>query len=179
MRVGLIIGHKASSQGASSSEGRARLTEYKFNEELAHAIAKQFDSVPDITPVVVYRNTYSELPNDINQLGVDFAISLHCNAFNTEASGTEVLYYHSSERGKELAEILQACLVGVLALPDRGIKPKHSEDRGGYLLRETNMPCVIAEPFFIDNQIDLIAAGVRYEQLVQAYTTAILTFAGS
>jgi N-acetylmuramoyl-L-alanine amidase len=84
-----------------------------------------------------------------------------------------VLYYHSSDAGRTIAEILQRCLVDFLSLPDRGIKPKTSEDRGGYLLRYTNAPCVIAEPFFIDNDHDLARAQEDLYGLAAAYTNAI------
>ncbi len=84
-----------------------------------------------------------------------------------------MLYYHSSDAGRTIAEILQRCLVDFLSLPDRGIKPKTSEDRGGYLLRYTNAPCVIAEPFFIDNDHDLARAHEDLYGLAAAYTNAI------
>ena len=61
---------------------------------------------------------------DINDTEADFAISLHCNAFNREASGTEVLYYHKSKTGEKIAKILQSSLVEALGINDRGIKPK-------------------------------------------------------
>jgi N-acetylmuramoyl-L-alanine amidase len=88
-------------------------------------------------------------------------------------SGTEVLYYHTSQKGKQMAEILQNHLVTYLGLKDRGIKPKSAEDRGGYLLRYTNAPCVIAEPFFIDNDQDLSVAMLNKSGLADAYIKAI------
>ena len=74
-----------------------------------------------------------------------------------------------------MAEILLNHLVEHLKLPDRGIKPKTSEDRGGYLLRYTNAPCVIAEPFFIDNDSDLARAqeDKDIDELAVAYAKAI------
>ena len=72
-----------------------------------------------------------------------------------------------------MAEILQNAMVGYLKLPNRGVKPKTSEDRGGYLLRYTEAPCVIAEPFFIDNNDDLARAQEDLEGLAEAYAGAI------
>ena len=54
-----------------------------------------------------------------------------------------------------------------------GVKPKKSEDRGGYLLRYTHAPCVIAEPFFIDNDEDLARAREDPDGLALAYARAI------
>ena len=164
----LVIGHKKSSSGAINA--KSNLSEFDFNEDLALRIEKK---VERSKVQRVYRRTYEELPGDINALGPDFIISLHCNAFNTQASGTEVLYYHKSEGGRKMAEILLAHLHKCLDLTDRGIKPKTAEDRGGYLLRCTWAPCVIAEPFFIDNDEDLSRAQKSLDGLAGAYAAAI------
>lgn len=164
----LVIGHKKRSPGAKNVE--ANLTEFDFNEDLALRIEKK---VQNGEIQRIYRRTYKELPDDINTLEPDFIVSLHCNAFNGKVSGTEVLYYHKSERGKEIAEILLNHLIEHLKLPNRGIKPKTTEDRGGYLLCYTNASCVIAEPFFIDNDDDLARAQEDMDGLVAAYAAAI------
>ena len=164
----LVIGHKKSSPGAINVN--SNLTEFDFNDDLALRIEKK---IRNAEVQRIYRRTYKELPDDINALEPDFVISLHCNAFNGRASGTEALYYHKSEKGKKMAEILLNHLVEHLKLPDRGIKPKTSEDRGGYLLRYTNAPCVIAEPFFIDNDQDLSRAKENLEGLAAVYASSI------
>jgi len=164
----LVIGHKKYSPGAINAD--TGLSEFEFNEDLALRIEKRLEKVKIQR---IYRRTYNELPSDINALKPDFVVSLHCNAYDTKASGTEVLYYHKSEKGKQMASVLQAHLLECLHLPDRNIKPKSSEDRGGYLLRNTDAPCVIAEPFFIDNNDDLSRAQEDMEALSMAYVRAI------
>jgi len=164
----LVIGHKKSSKGAVNVNHN--ITEFDFNEAVALRIEKRVKKT-DIQRI--YRRTYSELPGDVNGLEPDFTVSLHCNAFNGKASGTEVLYYHKSKMGEKIAGILLNNLVGYLKLPNRGIKPRTTEDRGGYLLRYTKAPCVISEPFFIDNDSDLDRARDDIEGLVAAYATAI------
>jgi N-acetylmuramoyl-L-alanine amidase len=164
----LVIGQKKSSPGARKAN--ADLREFDFDENLAISIEKK---VQGARIQRIYRRTYSELPSDINALGPDFIVSLHCNAFNKRVSGTEVLYYHKSQTGKRMAEALLNHLVKHLGLPNRGVKPKTSEDRGGTLLRYTDAPCVITEPFFIDNDRDLARAQEDMEGLVAAYATAI------
>jgi len=164
----LVIGHKKHSPGAVNA--KMGLTEFDFNEELALRIEKR---VKNVEIQRIYRRTYKQLPYDINVLEPDFILSLHCTAFNERASGTEVLYYHKSKKGRKIAKLLQKRLVGKLKLPDRGVKPKTSEDRGGYLLRNTDAPCIIAEPFFIDNDDDLARAKKKIEGLAAAYVKAI------
>jgi len=168
----LVIGHKKTSPGASNKQ--SGVSEFKFNDALAQ------DIEPEVSGVLVqrvYRRTYNALPGDINELNPDFILSLHCNAFNTQTSGTEVLYYHRSVKGTRFAEILNEHLVQALGLPNRGVKPKASEDRGGYLLRNTVAACVIAEPFFIDNDSDFEVANEKRDALVKAYAAAITAIA--
>jgi N-acetylmuramoyl-L-alanine amidase len=168
----LVVGHKKTSPGAENK--KSRLTEFDYNDELAREIEK---AVKGVKVQRVYRRTYNTLPGDIDDLNPDFIVSLHCNAYNGKATGTEVLYYHRSKKGEKIAKLLNSELVGALGLKDRGIKPKTSEDRGGYLLRNTNAPCVIAEPFFIDNDDDLRAAKKNRKALVSAYAFAIKAIA--
>lgn len=164
----LVIGHSAASPGAINLASGVQ--EFEFNDALAKQIEAQTRNV-DVHRI--YRRNYQQLPSDINATNPDFVIDLHCNAFNGRASGTEVLYYHRSTKGKQIAEITLTHLVTTLELPNRGSKAKTTEDRGGYLLRYTDSPCIIVEPFFIDNDADLARAYQRYDKLVLAYVTAI------
>lgn len=164
----LVIGHKKNSPGASNAA--SGLTEFDYNDRLAMDIEKE---VQGVALQRVYRRTYRSLPDDINELAPDFVISLHCNAFNKEVSGSETLYYHRSLIGEKMARILQKQIVRVLKLKDRGIVSRTAEDRGGYLLSYTKAPCVIVEPFFIDNDEDLRLAQKKHSRLVSAYAKAI------
>lgn len=174
MKVGLIIGHKAESPGACNK--KHGVCEYGFNDQLAIDI---YDSMkknhPYVHLILIRRITYKGLPTHVNAVNPSFAISMHCNAINGKLNFTETLYYHTSERGKRLAEIVQSEMVNALGFRDRGIKPKTVEDRGGTLLRYTNMPVVIAEPFFIDNNSAFEEVlNNKYDLLKQAYINSLL-----
>lgn len=172
-KIALVVGHSDRSRGACNKIG---LCEYDYNKELADLISSLLVTLGEYDPVVVYRDTYRDLPNKINEIEPNLIISLHCNAFNTKASGTETLYHHRSSMGREFAKIVQASMVEILGLPDRGIKSKTSEDRGGYLLRYTHAPCLILEPFFIDNDDDLqCGLGLKIE-LAEAIAGSIKKF---
>jgi len=174
MKVAVVIGHSKQSQGATNAVFGA--SEFEFNERLAHDITFNFSehNMADEI-VVVYRTDYAELPQKINNLNVDLVVSLHANAYNTITSGCETLYYHASNKGKAIAKIFQERLSGLMKTKDRGIKPKHSEDRGGYILRYTKAPCIICEPFFIDNDGDFLLADSLFEKgdLTTTYCVAI------
>lgn len=174
--VALIVGHSHEVRGAGNKE--LGIYEYDFNKTLADKIAPILIDL-GYNPVVVYRDTYVGLPAKVNQVNPDIAVSLHCNAFNTQASGSEVLHYDGSKKGKLLATYLQKSIVGVMRENDRGVKPisyghvGKAGDRGGYLVAKTTMPTVIAEPFFIDNPDSLTKAQELMNELALAYATAI------
>lgn len=159
--VAIVIGHKRSSPGARNA--KLSITEFDYNKELSMLIDKELNQV-GIRTALVYRKTYSELPDDVNLLNPRVAISLHCNAFNGRASGSEVLYFHTSESGKELGEYILTRVVHTLGLPNRGVKPSTSEDRGGFFLRYVNCTAVIVAPLFIDNDSD---ASIGVEKKVE------------
>jgi N-acetylmuramoyl-L-alanine amidase len=168
MRVALVIGHNKHNVGACNDS--FEVCEYEFNKHLSYLIENYLEeNYSDITVDRVFRKTtYYNLPNEINELEPDIIVSLHCNAFNNEVSGTETLYHYSSEKGKKLAYELQKGIVDVLELPDRGIKPTNFNDRGGFLLSKTKAVCVIIEPFFIDNDDDYLVAKSMERQLAEA-----------
>lgn len=174
--VGLIVGHSSTKKGAGNKE--KDIYEFDFNDLLVSHISPTLIEL-GYNPITIYRDTYAGLPNKVNEVIPDIAISLHCNAFNTKASGSEVLYYDGSKKGKHLAQLLQTAVVGALGENDRGVKPisyghvGKAGDRGGYLVAKTTMPTVIAEPFFIDNSTSLDNAMGKVSELAEAYASAI------
>ncbi|HEF1856300.1 MULTISPECIES: N-acetylmuramoyl-L-alanine amidase [Bacillus] len=113
----------------------------------------------------------------------DIFISVHANAFNGNAKGTETYYYKSSksektnphvEESRVLAEKIQTRLVEALQTRDRGVK--HGDL---HVIRENDMPAVLTELAFIDNGIDYsklstengrqIAAEAIYEGILDYY----------
>ena len=164
--IALVIGHRKGSQGAYNA--KHDLTEWMFNREVATRVQAE---VPEC--VIIHRHTYSVLPAQINVWDPKVVVSLHCNAYNTKAHGTETLYYDGSAKGQRLALIFQRHVVDALGLTDRGVKPKTSDDRGGYMLAETKAPAIICEPFFIDNNAELEAVlRDNKDALVNAYIAA-------
>ncbi|MFD2446727.1 N-acetylmuramoyl-L-alanine amidase [Bacillus sp. CGMCC 1.16607] len=82
-------------------------------------------------------------------------ISIHANASNGKASGTETFYYRSAavnpnwEDSSLLASFIQERMVQAWNLPDRGIK-----NGDLHVLRENTMPAVLVELGFIDRATD-------------------------
>lgn len=168
-RVVFVVGHSFYDNGAENKHNGA--TEYKFNLEVAHWIM-QNERFKDIDTIIKARNaSYGELPEEIDTLNPDLIICLHANACNEEAQGTEMLYWHTSSKGKAAAGVLQEHMVKALGLNDRGAKPRYQGEDGWPVLKETEAPCVIGEPFFID-AIDPIGMEL-VEKVGRAYLEAV------
>lgn len=164
------IGHSKNSPGAVNKKHNT--SEFLFNEALAKDVLADSHAL-DVKVELFYRSTYDALPREINARNPDVVLSLHCNAFDTKARGCETLYYHSSSKSKGIAQICQNNLVKALQAVDRGIKPKHADDRGGYQLRYVKAPIVIMEPFFIDNDMELENAYKNLDLLTYAILNSI------
>jgi len=175
MNIAIVIGHSRTKQGAVNK--RSGLTEFAYNEPLALEIGEALAKIGH-TVNIIYRHAYNQLPHDINTTNPDIVVSLHCNAYNEKATGSEVLYWNTSLRGKQAAQIFLDAICESLKLSCRGIKPKNLKSRGGFVLRNTDAPCIILEPFFIDNDLDLQRAIKNHYQFAQALIVAfeILSF---
>lgn len=85
----------------------------------------------------------------INEAKPDLVVSIHQNSYHQEPiSGGQVFYYKSSEKGKELAEILQKRFDYVLGEENRRIAKANDNY---YLLLHVKEPIVIVECGFLSN----------------------------
>ena len=172
-RVLLIVGHSPRSPGARNlgptMEPGDDTYEFYFNGPIATKIARILNARGVEAEVDLYQSGGGNVARWSG--ASDLLVEFHCNAFNREASGTEVLYAAGSVKGKAAAQIMQTHLVQALGLPSRGIKSKVRSDRGGYLLMGVSQVALIPEPFFIDNDGDLERA--RSSDLVSAYVAAV------
>lgn len=172
-KVCVDIGHTPAKPGAVAKDG---VTEYEQNILLANLIAQELHAI-ELIPVVIYRDTYSNLPNLINATHADICISVHANAASTPAAtGTETLYYEHSERSKSLAAIVQQEMNACLGLKDRGVKSLSLDDRGYSLVKKTNMPHVIIEPYFLSNHRDTAIANAKMEELAESIASACASY---
>ena len=107
--------------------------------------------------------------NDFSLEKVTLAIEVHFNSdFQHSQSGFETLYCPSSEKGKQVAKIVNDSLIGIFP-KNRGIKEGwYKMDRPGvedypgdvegdekpdYFLKATNPIALILEPEFIHNRV--------------------------
>ncbi len=145
MKIFLNAGHGGNDPGAV---GKSGLKE----KDVAARVVKILEErlVLNGYPVQTYQEKYryTEVSKEENKSGATLFISIHCNsAANPNAYGTEVLYYPTSNKGKELAQILQKELTKSTGLYNRGIKPRGDL----HVLKSTKAPAILAELAFISN----------------------------
>lgn len=175
-KVCICIGHSSKDEGARND--KYNVGEYSFNKELANKIKEELDKL-NYTSYIVNRLTdgggtgMSADIRAVNKHEVDCIIELHCNAYNGKASGCETLYWHTSKKGKRLAELVQEKTLAVLENNDRKIKPIDNGDRGAAVLKGSYYPMIMTEPFFIDNDNEYINARLNMDKLAKNIALAI------
>lgn len=92
-----------------------------------------------------------------NSLKVDLLVSFHADAnTNPDTKGHWVFYWHTSEKGKKLAQIWDKYANNIMGNPCRSIqqsKPNTWTDF--HMVRETKMPAILIEHAFMTNKEEL------------------------
>ena len=112
-----------------------------------HRVIRTRISSGDHTPV-------TERAPIAEKYGCDIMLSIHCNAANGSANGTETFY-----RGKlhaPMAEKINAAVCKALGTKSRGIKTEE-QSQHSRLAVMAFQPCFLIELGFIDNAADLAA----------------------
>ena len=106
-------------------------------------------------------------------------VSIHQNSYHEEnVHGAQVFYYTGSEKGKELAEIIQQSLLDKV---DSDNKRSAKANDGYYLLKKTSTPIVIVECGFLSNSEEAqeLAADYYQEKLAWAIHMGVLQYINS
>ena len=99
-----------------------------------------------------------------NGARADVFVSIHLNSNSgTPATGIETLVYSTGSKAYSLAQTVQTAIVQTTGATDRGVKLRP----GLYVLKATNMPAILVETGFINNDAD------RARLCDPAYQTAL------
>ena len=150
MKYGIDIGHNCPpDSGASGIRSEDRLT-----MEVGNKVIDKLKSLGH-TVIPCKPNSASTVNRSLgsrcdkaNSNGVDFFVSIHFNAFNGQANGTEV--FAISDGGRKVAQKVLDEIVK-LGFFNRGVKSGSHL----YVLRRTNMPGILIEGCFIDSAKDM------------------------
>lgn len=182
MNIALSIGHHPTARGCNTIDGR--WTEYEFWRRYLPTLADQLDRMGHEVHIVNRYDAGGKTPSyaaaACNATNADLAIEFHFNSSDSRAaSGTETFYWAMSARGKMAAEMIQQAMVGVLELPDRGIKGVSDPATNAYeYYRKTRMPAILVEPSFAaSNATDNDRLQTRIGDLIDELAIAIDAYA--
>jgi hypothetical protein len=116
MKILLTAGHGNVDSG---SIGYDNGKEKDRTKELANLVAAKLKQAGH-TVTVMEEKTYNGNWSIKNRTGYDYALSMHFNAFNGSATGTEVLYKNTLGKASELFKKV----ANVLGIKDRGAKKR-------------------------------------------------------
>lgn len=131
-----------------------------------HKVVRTRVDEKDPTPVSKRATIAKEYQGDI-------MLSIHCNAANGKASGSECIYRGEKNKTKAVA-ISKACSKA-LGLKDRGPKVE-ADSQHGRLAVMAFQPCFLLELGFIDNALDRAAMldATKRQAACQAIIKALL-----
>ena len=150
MKFGIDIGHNCPPD--SGAEGIK--SENKLTMEVGNKVIAKLENLGH-TVIACKPNSASTVNQSLgsrcekaNSNRVDIFVSIHFNAFNGQANGTEV--FAISDAGKKVAQKVLDEIVK-LGFFNRGVKSGSHL----YVLRRTNMPGILIECCFIDSAKDI------------------------
>lgn len=185
MKIALCLGHSrrinGKRDGGAVSVGN--INEWTYNKDLAEMVADRLD--PKYGVVIIsdyegsgYTTAMTWLAKHLKELKVDVAAEFHFNSADTsKAHGQEFLHYHSSTKGKYLAECFEGALKRhVPEFTPRGVKGLSSGDRGNEFVKLTSMVSLICEPFFGSSDTDWKIATEKKNQIADAYAEGLTKY---
>ena len=147
MKIAIRGGHCPKVPGASGiinevvEDRKVKDAVIKYLKQLGH-------QVYDVTPPDTMATSSGDLAhgvNEANRLKVDVFASIHFNAFNGSANGTEVCVYSPHDYAQRVVDNLTK-----LGFKYRGQKTRTNL----YELKNTSMKAMIVEVCFVDSSID-------------------------
>ena len=113
----------------------------------------------------------------INEIKPELVVSIHQNSYQTEdVKGAQVFYYIHSQKGEEMAKILQEAVRTVDPENHRQVKANESY----YLLKRTEVPTVIVECGFLSNweEAEKLSKEEYQQEMAEAISSGILECLG-
>ena len=123
-------------------------------------------------------DSLEEVVDSSNNSDADVFISIHCNACNGSANGTEVWHYYGSGAGAALARCIQNQIVTSLGTTDRGTKGAKPGVNGLYVLSNTDAVAVLVELAFIDHAGDAHLLRSQQDDFARAIARGVTDYEG-
>ncbi|MDB9311716.1 N-acetylmuramoyl-L-alanine amidase [Spirulina sp. CS-785/01] len=150
MKFGIDMGHNAPPDvGASGYAQEDDLTKAVGTEVINQLEALGYETV-NCTPrwASTVLDSLRKRVSTANATGVDIYVSIHFNAFNGRANGSEI--YAVSAAGRRIAQPVLQEIIN-LGFYNRGVR----DGSHLYVLKNTLMPAILIECCFLDSRMDM------------------------
>ena len=145
MKIFINAGHGGNDPGAVSKNGTK---ERDITKNVSSLLVCKLIQNGYNVEYFQQETSFTEVSKAENTSNSDLFISIHCNAATSQsANGVEVLYYPTSSKGKNCAQIVQKELVKTTKLKDRGIKSRNDL----HVLKRTKTVAILVELAFLTN----------------------------
>lgn len=178
LKVYLDAGHGYGNRGDGYDPGASGCgyEEATLNVELVNKIGSQLTSSYGID---VFENTdgglYTERQSEAASLGCDAFVSIHFNASDGSASGTEsyIHSYNAAEGSSLLQDCIHPQLIEGVGLSDRG------EQKNNFAVCSGSVPATLLEVCFIDNEYDMSVYESRKDYVANRIAYGISLYAAN
>lgn len=171
------------------ADGNVDLRECDVAAKIGTAVQKYLEAAgcesylmqsDNLAPTPAGRSDYDDrqgitVTETANEWGADIFVSIHCNAASGTARGTEVECYSRMSNGGNLAQCIQSQIIDSLDTVDRGVK----EMPELLVLRYTDMPAVLVETAFIDNDDDMALLVNNEDDIARAIARGVTDYVQS
>tara|TARA_R110000868_G_scaffold69235_1_gene204089 strand:- start:373 stop:924 length:552 start_codon:yes stop_codon:yes gene_type:complete len=181
--IAICIGHSRKIKGRYDGGAYStwlNINERDFNLQVASQLSKHLTQNGIPCRVISdyagngYGSAMQDAADQIKAIHASIALELHFNSAQPSANGHEWLYWHSSSKGKALAEAFNAQFSKDHPnIKSRGLKAITAQDRGGAFLRNTHCSALILEPFFGSSQSD--CQQITPESVAKSYAKALIS----
>ena len=171
MRFAISSGHALYCRGARGSPVPPQLDEVDQARRVVDRVVEIMNTV-NVVAVKFHDNTSRDQSTNLNTIVAwhnkqarDYDVSVHFNAYNGKAHGTEVWYYSQAK----LAGKVSAAMAKAGGFTDRGEKYSN----GLFFLMNCHKPAVLLEVCFCDNTADSNKFTSKFEKICQAIASSL------
>lgn len=150
MKINVHAGHNSHVPGANGCFSET-VEDRNVKNAVINKLRLQGHTVYDCTDedATTQSKNLRNIVDKCNAHSVDLDVSIHFNAYNGTANGTEVLIYNSTSKAKSYAERI-VNKIALLGFSNRGVKMRSDL----YVLKHTKAPALLIECCFCDSVKD-------------------------
>jgi len=168
MRVGIMLGDDSSRNNINA---RTDLKKFFLIDKFAMDLLKKIPKNGEIEIKIIRKDNIRNLHTMVNGEKYDFIIALYCKSMSSINLTPRIIYYKNSLKSKKIATTLAKNLARVSSFTNVSVEARENSAPEGYPLSRIEYPCIIAEPFPSEENLQLSINS--YKELLNGYIKGI------